>query len=459
MWNGQEVSVLRQWLDNHETQVPFARELRSAARPLRNAADLDPLLELIGNARYVLLGEATHGTSEFYNWRTEISKRLITEKGFSFIAVEGDWPDCYRVNRYIKGYTDSGANAEEALHAFERWPTWMWANREVVELTEWLRAHNATQPRDARIGFYGLDVYSLWDSMSAVVRYLERRDPALAKVARRAYQCFDPYYEDAQEYARATAFVPTSCEDEVVEVLAKLRAAAYPQHDDGPESFFNAEQNALVAINAERYYRAMIRGGPASWNLRDQHMVETLDRLMSHHGANAKAIVWEHNTHIGDARFTDMARQRMLNVGQMVRESHGEAPADRDGVVLVGFGTHRGTVIAGSDWGAPMQRMQVPNARSGSWEHALHRACGRDVLLIFDGTADGGIPGLASPIDHRAIGVVYNAGAERWGNYVPTIVPRRYDAFVFFDESHAVEPLHMPVVVGEEAPETFPSGM
>jgi erythromycin esterase-like protein len=433
--------------------------LRRAAQRLAAAADLDPLLEAIGDARFVLLGEATHGTSEFYTWRTEISKRLILEKGFSFIAVEGDWPDCYQVNRYVKALPESGGDAEEVLHAFARWPTWMWANREVVDLVKWLHSHNQRLRADKAVGFYGLDVYSLWESMAAVVEYLDRVDPAAGRAARRAYSCFDPYYDDAQAYARATALVPTSCEDEVVDMLHALRRApAFP--GDGRDSYFSAEQNALTALNAERYYRAMVRGGPSSWNVRDNHMVETLNRLVSHHGTRAKAIVWEHNTHIGDARFTDMARHGMANVGQLVREERGEGPSDGDGVMLVGFGTHRGTVIAAEEWGEPMQRLPLPPARPGSWEDLVHQALdGESALFVFDGTDDGGIPGLDEKVDHRAVGVVYDPRAERWGNYVPTILPRRYDAFLFIDETRAVDPLHMPAMVGADVPETYPSGM
>ena len=237
-------------------------------------------------------------------------------------------------------------------------------------------------------------------------------------------------------------------------MLAALRDKAEEYGEDGRDAYFNAEQNALVARNAELYYRTMIRGGPGSWNVRDTHMVETLERLMTHHGPQAKAIVWEHNTHIGDARFTDMARAGMFNVGQLVRQSH-----DEEDVVLIGFGTHRGTVIAGEEWGAPMRRMRVPPAREHSFEHALHEADVGDAFLIFDGSDDGGIEGLEKPIGHRAIGVVYDPSYERWGNYVPTVVPRRYDAFIFIDETRAVDPLHMPVLVDGEPGETFPTGM
>ena len=446
-------------MPNSLSSDALAERVRAAARPLHAAGDLDPLLDAIGDARFVLLGEATHGTSEFYTWRAELTKRLIAEKHFSFIGVEGDWPDCYRVNRYVKGLPDAGESVEQVLHAFERWPTWMWANREVAAFTEWLREHNRHRSAEQQTGFYGLDVYSLWESMGAVVAYLERIDPDAAAGARRAYACFDPYYEDAQEYARATAIVPTSCEDEAIAMLRTLRAQAPAYREDGRDAYFDAEQNALVARNAELYYRTMVRGGPTSWNVRDHHMVETLDRLAAHHGPRAKAIVWEHNTHVGDARFTNMAGHGMVNVGQLVRQSHGETASDRAGVVLVGFGTHRGHVIAAREWGQPMQRMRVPEARAGSWEQTVHRAVGRDALFVFNGADDGGIPGLDAPLEHRAIGVVYDPRAERWGNYVPTIVPRRYDAFCYVDETRALDPLHMPVLVDGEVPETYPSGM
>jgi erythromycin esterase len=429
----------------------LAAHLERISRPIRDDRDLDALLELIGDARYVLLGEASHGTSEFYTWRRLISERLIREKGFSFIAVEGDWPDCYGVNRYVKEMPGSSESAEATLHAFERWPTWMWANREVVGLAEWLRQHNRTVPDEKRVGFYGLDVYSLWESMRAVEEYLRDIDPEAARRARRAYGCFDPYERDVQEYAMATAVVPTSCEDEAVTMLTELRRKAPEYREDGREAYFNAEQNALVVRGAEMYYRTMVRGGPQSWNARDTHMVETLDRLMRHHGDDARAIVWEHNTHVGDARATDMARAGMVNVGQLVREAR-----EPEGVVLVGFSTYEGTVIAGREWGAPMERMRVPVAREGSWEAVLHSA-GGDRLLLLDGDRHPDV--MLEPRGHRAIGVVYDPAAERWGNYVSTVLPFRYDALLHLETTTALHPLHMEPRADGEPPETFPSGM
>jgi erythromycin esterase-like protein len=425
--------------------------VRSLSRPLRSPADLNPLLERIAEARYILLGEASHGTHEYYTWRAAISRRLIEEKGFSFLAVEGDWPDCYRINRYIKG--DSGASAREVLHAFERWPTWMWANEEIVELVEWLRQYNDRLPAEKKVGFYGLDVYSLWDSLYQVLGYLGKHTPSALPVARRAFQCFEPFGEDVQEYARATRWVDTSCEDEVVALLAELRRTAQPVRQGDSESQFNAEQNAFVVKNAEHYYRTMVQGGPESWNIRDRHMTETLERLMRHHGQEARAIVWEHNTHIGDARYTDMADDGMINIGQLVREGHAD-----EGVILVGFGSHRGSVIAGEEWEAPMERMRVPPARPDSWEDILQQAGTEERLILLDEARDN--KDFMEERGHRAIGVVYHPDYEQYGNYVPTVLPLRYDAFLFLPETRALQPLH-DVKVDEkgEVPETYPSGV
>jgi erythromycin esterase-like protein len=335
--------------------------------PCSGPDDLEPLFDTIGDARYVLLGEASHGTAEFYTWRAAISRKLITEKGFSFVAVEGDWPDCYRVNRYVKGLPGGGESSREVLHAFDRCPTWMWANEEVVDLVTWLHEHNDRMPDAQKTGFYGLDVYSLWESLYAILGYLHQVDPGLLPAAWEAFRCFEPYGEDVQEYARATRFVPNSCEDEVVALLRDLRRKAAQFQGEGREAYFASEQNAVVLKHAEAYCRAMIRGGPESWNIRDRHMTETLERLMRHHGPTAKAIVWEHNTPLGDARFTDMAEQGEVNVGQLVRERHG-----KEVVFVVGFGSHHGSVIAARRWEAPMRRMPVPPARKGSWEDLLH---------------------------------------------------------------------------------------
>lgn len=412
---------------------------------------MDALIHAIGDAKYVLLGEASHGTHEYYTWRTKISKRLITEKGFSFIAVEGDWPDCYRLNRYVKDYKGAFENAKDVLSGFDRWPTWIWANWEIIALAEWMRLYNASLPQNKRAGFYGLDVYSLWESLEAVIKYLDKVDLGAKEVAMHAWKCFEPYSEDeGQSYARATkhTWVPASCEKAVIDLLTEIRRKMQ-QYDSDPETVLSTEQNAMVAVNAERYYRAMIEGGPESWNIRDHHMVDTLERLMAFHGTNARAIVWEHNTHIGDARATDMAENGMVNVGQLVNEMHPE-----ESVFSVGFGSYEGTVIAGKNWGDEMRAMQVPRAKHNSWEFILHTAGAKNRLILTNALKDA----LGKKkVGHRAIGVVYNPEWE-YGNYVPSIIPLRYDAFMYFEKTRALYPLHIQPN-GHQTPETFPFGV
>lgn len=433
-------------------QAEITEKLKTITLPLEAVHHLDPLIERIGDAHFVLLGEASHGTSEYYLWRAYITQRLIEEKGFSFIAVEGDWPDCYEINRYIKGYNNVDEHARNVLHAFDRWPSWMWANWEIVALVEWLKKYNQDKKDDNKTGFYGLDVYSLWESMEAIITYLEKTDSESLAMAKRAYQCFEPYNKDIYSYARSSSFMSSGCEDEVVNMLLELRKKA-KQYKEDPEEHFNAEQNALVAVNAERYYRNMVKGGAHTWNIRDRHMAETLDRLVKLHGEGAKAIIWEHNTHIGDARATDMADDGMVNVGQLVREKYGE-----NDVVLVGFGSHRGTVIAGDEWGAPMEVMKVPEAREKTWEDILHKSGETDKLIILDTVKTD--PDWLRERGHRAIGVVYHPDRERFGNYVPTVLPERYDAFIYIDETKALHPLHMKDRMDtHEPPETYPFGM
>jgi erythromycin esterase-like protein len=410
-------------------------DVRAFARPLRTEADLDPLLDRIGDARIVAVGEASHGTHEYYAWRAALTRRLIEERGFDFVAVEGDWPDCHRVNRSVKLRPGADDDPRDALDAFGRWPTWMWANDDVVEFCRWLRALNAARPEERRVGFYGLDVYSLWDSMHAVMGWLRENEPEHVGRATQAMRCFEPFGEDGAEYAFATRFAPTSCEQAVVDLLHHLceeRGAA--SFDGDPEARFSAEQNAAVVAGAERYYRAMVGGSTQSWNVRDVHMVDTLDRLLGH--AGGKAVVWEHNTHVGDARATDMAAAGMVNVGQLLRERHGT-----DAVVLVGFGGYRGGVVAGEEWGGQMQRMPVPPGRAGSLEALLHQEVGDDALIVVP---RGERPAwLDRRLDHRAIGVVYRPERERWGNYVPTVVAERYDAFLHLEVTTPLQPLHM----------------
>lgn len=421
------------------------------AYPLHSKADLTPLFDRIGNARIVMLGEASHGTHEYYTWRAHITKRLIEEKGFNFIAVEGDWPDCYRLNRFVKGYDIENKSAFKVLQSFNRWPTWMWANWEIVALANWLQEYNSELPVHKKVGFYGLDVYSLWESLESIMQYLRKTDAAALKVAEDAYQCFEPYKkEEGQSYARASQFVPELCENEVVHLL-KMIEQKLPTYNTDHENVFNAGQNALIAVNAEKYYRAMIKGGPHSWNIRDRHMADTLERLLQFHGGNSKVVVWEHNTHIGDARATDMAQEGMFNIGELARIKH-----EHSDVVLVGFGSYKGSVMAGKSWGAPMQAMQMPEAEEGSWEDLLHKAGPENKLLIMEDFMNDLY--MENHIGHRAIGVVYHPYYEQYGNYVPSILPLRYDAFIYLDETTALHPLHIePDKI--KMPEAFPFGV
>jgi erythromycin esterase-like protein len=409
--------------------------VRSLARPLRDPADLDQLLERIGDARIVAVGEASHGTHEYYAWRAALTRRLIQERGFDFVAVEGDWPDCYRVNRSVKLRPGADPDPRDALDAIERWPTWMWANDDVVEFCRWLRGFNAIRPPEGRVGFYGLDVYSLWDSMHELIGWLRENQPEHVDEAVQALRCFEPFGEDGAEYAFASRFGPSSCEQAVVDLLHAVSEARGQRDPHGdPEASFSAEQNGVVVRDAERYYRAMAQGSAESWNVRDVHMTDTLDRLLGH--AGEKAVVWAHNTHVGDARATDMAGAGMVNVGQLLRERHGA-----DGVVLVGFGGYQGGVIAGKEWGTQMERMPVPPARSGSLESLLHGLLGEDSLIVIP--QDARPEWLNRQLDHRAIGVVYRPERERWGNYVPTVLGQRYDAFLHLEDTSPLQPLHL----------------
>jgi erythromycin esterase len=435
---------------NLSDQQLLQTELQQKSHRLNGVKDLDPLLKELANAKVVMLGEASHGTHEYYTWRAQISKRLIEEHGFNFIAVEGDWPDCYRINRYIKNYKGAGESAEAVLRQFKRWPTWMWANWEIAAFSEWLYHHNLQLQQNRKTGFYGLDVYSLWESLDSIIEYLEKEDPEAARIAKHSIHCFEPYRddEDGVSYARATRnIVPASCRNEVMKLLQEIRSRA-PGYDHDPEAAFNTEQNAQVAVNAEKYYRVMMNPGPDSWNVRDKHMMDSLNRLLQHHGQQSKAIVWAHNTHIGDARATDMARSGLYNLGQLARQELGE-----EQVRLVGFGSYKGSVIAGDSWGADMEEMQVPEAREGSWESLLHEMEASNRYYL---SADlKKIQRLRRTVPHRAIGVVYHPERERYGNYVPSLIPERYDAFIYLDKTRGLHPLRLKAHE-QKTPETFP---
>jgi erythromycin esterase-like protein len=424
----------------------YADEVRGLASPLADAGDLDRLIDRIGDARVVMLGEASHGTSEFYRWRAALTRRLIAERGFSFVGVEGDWPDCERVDRSVRGHPGAPEDPRAALFEFERWPTWMWANEEVVDFCRWLRTHNDGLDPAERAGFHGLDVYSLWESLREILMHVREHDPDTLPEVLDAYRCFEPYGEDPQRYAVQVAFVPDSCVQEVTDLLVNMRQRAADRAEE-----FSVWQNAEVVARAEQYYRAMVFGGPDAWNIRDTHMADTLDRLLKHYGPAAKAVVWAHNTHVGDARGTDMAEAGEVNLGQLGRERHGE-----DQVVLVGFGTHRGRVIASRSWDAPMEAMPVPPGRPGSVEDVLHTTAPTWALLVFPRTDQPDF--LVDWLGHRAVGVVYHPERERTGNYVPTQLGKRYDAFVWLDETTALHPLHTRRVSVLE-PETYPVGV
>lgn len=439
-----------------------AEVVRGAAHALEGArGEYDPLLRSLGAARFALLGEASHGTHEFYRERAEITKRLITEKGYTAVAVEADWPDAYRVNRYVRGEADD-REARAALSGFRRFPVWMWRNTVVVEFVEWLRAYNHALPAGAtQVGFYGLDLYSLYTSIEEVLGYLERVDPEAARRARRRYSCFEHFGEDTTSYAYAAAYgAAESCEPAVVEQLVELRRRASELAGRAGrvarDEFFYAEQNARLVKNAEEYYRSMFRGRVNSWNMRDRHMAETLDALVAHlssEGEPAKVAVWEHNSHLGDARATEMGQGGEWSVGQLVRERYA-----RD-AFLVGFTTHRGTVTASSDWDEPGRRKRVRPALEGSYEALFHEA-GVERFMIDLREEGAARELLRLPRLERAIGVIYRPETERLSHYFHAQLAEQFDAVLHFDETTAVEPLEPGAHwgAGEEPPETYPSG-
>ncbi len=413
--------------DSHTTNI-----IATNSKKLETTQDLDVLLNEIGDSKFVLLGEASHGTKEYYTWRAELTKRLIAEKGFSFVAVEGDWPELYRLNEYIKGSGEHGGSAQAVLQGLDRWPTWMWANQEVAELAEWMRQHNTTLPANSRAGFYGMDVYSLWGSIDEVEEYLMKNNPALLPLVREVQTGLAPYNRDEQAYGRAVAYNGGGSAGK----LAALQEAINKHVASIPapsEADFNASQSILTAVNAEKYYREMYISNVSSWNLRDRHMMEAINRLADFHGSDAKVIVWAHNTHVGDARATDMQQDGLLNLGQLAREQHSQK-----GVYAIGFGSYTGTVIAANQWGTTPKVMQAPLAQTNSWEAMLHAVEPLNKIVLLGNLQNE--EALQRSIGHRAIGVVYSPGSER-GNYVPSVLPERYDAFVFIDKTEALTPI------------------
>lgn len=419
----------------------------------------DEILALVGDAGFVLIGEASHGTHEFYKYRAEITKRLIEEKGFSAIAAEADFPDAYRVNRYVRG-AGKDKTAEESLEDFRRYPLWMWRNREVLDFVGWLRAHNDKLNANNRVGFYGIDLYSLHSSMEAVLNYLDKTDPEAAKRARYRYSCFEAFGEDAQHYGYAASFdLSKSCENETVRQLIDLRRKAFDyMNRDGfvaRDEFFFAEQNARLVKNAEEYYREMFRGRVSSWNLRDRHMTETIIALTAHletQGLPAKIVVWAHNSHLGDARATDMSRRGEWNVGQLMREKFGGQ------TVNLGFTTFSGTVTATSNWDEPARLKRVNEGIKGSFERFFHET---EIPDFFLNLRDEEIrKTLNKPLLERAIGVIYRPETERISHYFYADLPRQFDGVIHFDTTRAVEPLDKVASwTHEDAPETFPEGI
>jgi erythromycin esterase-like protein/predicted phosphoribosyltransferase len=434
-------------------QPPVSTGLdEGALHRLTGARDLDPLIARARAARHVLVGEASHGTHEFYRERAEITKRLIAEGGLTAVAVEADWPDAYRVNRFVRGGGED-RTPEEALRGFRRFPVWMWRNTVVLEFVGWLREFNDALPQDAaKVGFYGLDLYSLHASMEAVVAFLDRVDPAAAARARERYACFDQFGRDPQVYAYETGIAGGEpCEEQAVQQLVELlgRPSGNGSAGEDVDERFYAEQNARLVVNAERYYRAMFRGGVESWNLRDRHMAETLEQLSGHLqrvSGQAKVAVWEHNSHLGDNRATELGAAGQLNVGQLVRERHG---AD---ALLVGFTTFSGTVTAASDWGGPAERKNVRPALPGSWEELFHEQ-GAAAFLLDPSKVQGRRL-------ERAIGVIYQPQTERVSHYFNARLADQFDAVIHLDETTAVEPLERTSEWDEgELPETFPTGV
>lgn len=435
--------------------------LQREARPLETAEDYEYLLDTIGDATIVLLGEATHGTREFYRLRAEISKRLIVDKGFDAIAVEADWPDALRVSRYVQHGGDD-MSADQALSGFKRFPQWMWRNHETVDLVNWLRVHNHHVAIAARrCGFYGLDLYSLQQSMHAVIGYLDQVDPAAAARAREHYSCIDHFAEDPQRYGYVTSFgMKPDCEAAVLRQLVDMNRLANEHLRTGmvPDEFFYAQQNARVTRNAEVYYRAMFQGRDASWNVRDSHMAETLQALREHLGQRTgrapRIVVWAHNSHLGDARATEMGAHGQLNLGQLVRERY--RPHES---FLLGFTTHAGSVTAASEWDGPAELKPVVPSRPDSVEHVLHEVGMPTFLLSLRGR-DSALARADGRLLERAIGVIYRPDTERMSHYFFADAQQQFDALIHVDRSTALTPLERSALWRHEEPaETYPSGL
>jgi erythromycin esterase-like protein len=430
----------------------LARLLHGSAEklpPPERSTEFGTLFDRFGDARVVLLGEATHGTSEFYRARAAITQQLITAHGFTIVAVEADWPDAARIDRYVRHL----APADTARQAFERFPTWMWRNEEVLAFIDWLRLHNERLPPERRAAFRGLDVYSLGASIEAVLKYLDRVDPNAAAAARRRYGCLTPWQDEPADYGRAVLYGQKDpCEDKAIEQLNELLARRLDYLRQDGEAFFDAAQNARIVRAAERYYRIMYRGSAESWNLRDRHMFDTLQALLRAGGPDAKAVVWAHNSHIGNAAATAMGWQGEFNIGELSRTAWG------DDAVLIGFGTDRGTVAAADDWGGEMQVKAVVPARPDSWEYAFRKAgVARSLTDWRHPDRRALTEALSEARLERAIGVIYRPQTEFASHYFEAVLAEQFDAYVWFEETSAVTPL--PAGRPHGAPDTYPFGL
>jgi protein-L-isoaspartate(D-aspartate) O-methyltransferase len=435
------------------TPQSLPERIAAAAEPLPALDDpaFGELFDRFADARVVLLGEASHGTSEFYRARAAISKRLIERHGFTIVAVEADWPDAAAIDRYVRHRPRR--EGEEA--AFQRFPTWMWRNTDVQAFIRWLRSRNGAVPAEAMAGFYGLDLYNLGSSMRAVIDYLDDVDPEAARVARERYGCLKPWSNNPQGYGRmAITQGFAQCEQPVVQMLRELHQKRLQYVGEDSDEWLDAAANARLVKNAERYYRAMYHGAAESWNLRDTHMFETLCQLLDSRGAGAKAVVWAHNSHIGNAAHTEMGQVREeLNLGQLCKERFG------DRARLIGFGTHSGTVAAASDWDEPMEVKRVRPSLEGSYERVSHEAgVERFLLDLREGQSEAAVEGLMEPRLERFIGVIYRPETERWSHYSQAVLPRQFDAWVWFDTTQAVTPLAGAKEAGGED-ETYPFGL
>ncbi len=412
-------------------------------------ADLGPLLHRIGDARVVLIGEASHGTSEFYEMRARITRALIEQKGFGIVAAEADWPDAASIDRYVRHSNTPASDWQ----AFARFPTWMWRNQETQAFVDWLHRWNSAREHESRTAFYGLDLYSLYTSISAVIDYLTSVDPDLAATARERYGCLTPWQTDPAAYGRAALQdAYRKCEQDVSHMLVELLRRRHVYQPRDGERYFDASQNAQLIVNAERYYRIMYYGSRASWNLRDTHMFETLKNVLAFHGPQSRAVIWAHNSHIGNAAATEMGRRGEHNIGQLCREHFGTASYH------IGFGTNDGTVAAADEWGGPMEVMKVAPAHAQSYERLFHMTNALGLILpLRQGAAEDLTDRLCKPRLERAIGVIYRPETELASHYFEAVLPRQFDEYIWIDRTSATKPLDVAELEG--LPDTYPFGL